>query len=180
MKLLLERGQVGSSLFSLVPLRIGSGVVFKLTAALELDAEEEALIARYNFASSPLVVSDPIDDLKQSFRPAAFLGLLAFIVGWIVFSFTTAMTLAVAVTLVMTAVYFRTLREQIIVSDLMAAGRSFRCESIVDLVKKEAYLQKVCSYLRQVIESAKHWGEREAIEIAPLSKDEAKRLIAKL
>ena len=44
MKLLLDRDQRDASLFSLVPLKIGSGVTFTLHAELELDAEEEALI----------------------------------------------------------------------------------------------------------------------------------------
>ena len=179
MKLLLNRDQKSAALFSLVPLRIGSGVTFTLHAELELDAEEEALIKKYKFAQSALVVSDPIEDIKQSFRPALLLGILTFIVIWMLFSIGSAISLGILVTLVMTGVYFKTLREQIIVSDLMAGGRKFRCDSIVALIHKEAFLKRVSAYLRQVLESAKNWDDREAIDIPPLSKDDALQAVLK-
>ena len=177
MKLLLNRNQNNADVVSLIPLRIGSGVTFTLHAALELDLEEEELIRRYNFAKAALVVSDPIDDLKQSFRPALLLGIVSFVVLWFVASFSAAFGLSVLVTLVMTGVYFKTLREQINVSDLMAGGRKFRCDSIVELIQKEAFLQNICAYLRQVIESAKNWDDREVVPIAPLSKEDAKQAV---
>lgn len=179
MNLLLDRDQNSASVFSLIPLRIGSGVTFTLHASLELDSEEEALIQKYNFAKATLVASDPIDDIKQSFRPAMVLGLLTFAVAWFIGSFSFAFGLAVLVTLVMTAVYFKELREQIVVSDLMADGRKFRCDSIIALVQKEAYLENVCAYLRQVLESAKNWHDREVVPIIPLSKEDAKRAVLK-
>lgn len=179
MQLLLQRNQINASLFSLVPLRIGSGVTFTLHATLELDEEETALLQKYNLTKAPLVLSDPIDDLKQSFRPALFLGFLTFFVFWVLASFSTALGLAILVTVVMTGVYFKTLREQIIVSDLLAGGRKFRCDSIVALIQKEAYLERICAYLRQVLESAKHWHDREALTIEPLGKDEAKQAVLK-
>ena len=179
MQLLLSRDQVSSEVFSLVPLRIGSGTIFSLAAELELTAEEDALLKKYNFAKARLVVSDPIDDLKQSFRPALLLGAAAFIVFWILTSFTAAFGIALLVTLVMTIVYFRSLREQIIVSQLLAGGRKFRCDSIVALIKKEAFLRDICGDLRQVLESAKNWGDREAISIEPLAKTEAMQAVLK-
>lgn len=179
MNLLFNRDQVDSALFSLVPLRIGSGVTFTLHAEWELDEEEKALIDKYNFAKTVLVASDPIDDIKDSFRPALLLGFVTFVVMWIIGSFSWAFGLALLVTLGMTVVYFKTLREQIVVSELMAGGRKFRCDSIVDLVKKEAYLQNISAYMRQVLESAKNWDDRESIVIAPLSKEEAKQAVLK-
>ena len=174
MNLLLKRDQSGAAVFSLIPLRIGSGVTFTLHATLELDEEEKALIQKYNFTKAPLVVSDPIEDLKQSFRPALLLGLIAFFILWMIGSFTGALTLAVLVTLIMTGVYFKTLREQINVSDLLESGRKFRCDSIVELIEKEAYLRNICGYLRQVLESTKTWDDREVVAIEPLNKDDAK------
>jgi len=179
MNLLLDRAQNDAAIFSLIPLRIGSGVTFTLHATLELDEEERALIKKYNFAKAILVESDFFDDLRQSFRPALLLGIVAFLLLWLIATFTSALTIGILVTLVMTVVYFQTLREQIIVSELMENGRKFRCDSIVDLVKKEAYLQNVCAYLRQVLESAKHWDDRDVIPIEPLSKDEAKAAVLK-
>ena len=177
MNLLLKRDQSKARGISLIPLRIGTGVTFTLHASLELDAEEEALIRHYNFAKAALVVSDPIDDLKQAFRPALVLGLLTFVVFWWLMSFSGAIGFAILVTLVMTFVYFKTLREQIIVSELLAGGRKFRCDSIVELIQKEAYLQNICAYLRQVLESARNWDDREVLRIAPLDKEEAKQTV---
>ena len=177
MKLLLGRDQKSAALFSLIPLRIGSGVVFHLHAELELDPEEDTLIKKYRFAGAPLVVSDPIEDIKEAFRPALLLGFIGLIVFWFVVSFWTALPLAILTTLVMTVVYFKTLREQILVKDLLDGGRVFRCDSIVALIEKEAFIEGVCEYLRQVLESAKHWQDREAISIQPLDKREAKRAV---
>lgn len=177
MNLLLSREQRSAALFSLVPLRIGSGVMFHLRAELELEGDEEALITKYRFAKTPLVVSDPIEDLKMAFRPALILGFVTFVVTWFFFRFGTAVSLAILVTLVMTVVYFRTLREQILVGDLLHGGRTFRCDSIVELIHKEAYLESISEYLRQVLESAKHWGEREVVPIKPLPKAEAKQAV---
>lgn len=179
MNLLLMRDQSASAVFSLIPLRIGSGVTFTLHATLELDDEEWTLMQHYNFTKAALVVSDPIDDLKKSFRPALLLGLIAFFLLWIVGSFTFALTMAALVTLVMTGVYFKTLREQIIVSDLLENGRKFRCDSIVDLIKKEAYLRNICANLRQVLESAKNWHSREVVPISPLSMEDARAAVLK-
>lgn len=180
MNLLLNRDQKSAALFSLIPLRIGSGVIFHLRAELELDDEENSLLKKYRFEKAPLVLSDPIDDLKQAFRPAMLLGFVSFVVFWFLTSFTTGISLAILVTLIMTGVYFKTLREQIIVRDLLDGGRTFRCDSIVDLIKKEAYIEGVCQYLRQVLESARHWHDREKIDIPPLDKELAKQLVAKI
>lgn len=177
MNLLLNRDQKGAALFSLIPLRIGSGVIFHLRAELELDQEEEALLTKYRFAKSPLVVSDPIDDIKQAFRPALLLGFVTFVLFWFASSFSAAVSLAILVTLAMTAVYFKTLREQIMVSDLLDGGRTFRCDSIVELIRKEAFLEGIAEYLRQVLESAKNWHDREVIPIKALEKQEAKRAV---
>lgn len=163
MNLLLKRDQNSAALFTLIPLRFGSGVMFKLHAELELDEEEKQLMQKYRFAKAPLVLSDPIDDLKMASRPAAILGLAAFVVFWILASFTTAVSLATLVTLVMTVVYFKTMRELILVSDLLDGGRTFRCDSIIELIHKEAFLEGISEYLRQVLESAKNWHDREII-----------------
>lgn len=177
MNLLLARDQKSAALFSIIPLRIGSGVIFHLQAELELEGDEEELIKKYRFAKAHLVSSDPIDDIKMAFRPALLLGFLAFVILWFLLSFRTALPLSILVTLAMTAVYFKTLREQILVGDLLHGGRTFRWDSIVELIHKEAYLESICERLRQVLESAKHWGEREIIPIKPLPKQEAKRAV---
>ncbi len=177
MKLLLERGQSVSSGFSLVPLRIGGGVLFKLNASLELDAAETKLLETYNLSRAPLVTSDALEDLKKGFRPALVLGLICLLVTWFFTNLTVATWVALLVVLVMTFVYFNALREQIMVSDLLHGGRAFWCDSVVTLIEKEDDLHRMCQFLRQVLESAKHWDDREAIDIEPLSPQELKQAI---
>ena len=179
MNLLLNRDQHSAALFTLIPLRLGSGVMFKLHAELELDDEEKQLMQKYRFANAALVLSDPIDDLKMAFRPAAILGLVTFVVIWMLGTFSAALSLAFLVTLVMTGVYFKTMRELILVRHLMDGGRTFRCDSIIELIQKEAYLQYISQYLRQVLESAKHWHDREVMPIDPLDKDATKQAVLK-
>ncbi len=179
MNLLLDRDQKDASFFSLIPLRIGSGVTFILHATLELDQEEEALLQKYNLTKAVLVESDMIEDLKQSVRPALILGVVTFAICLLIFKFSVALGFGVLVTFVMTSVYYNTLREQIVVNELMAGGRKFRCDSIVALIQKEAFLESISAYLRQVVESAKHWHDREVVPIPPLNKEEAKLAVLK-
>ena len=180
MKILFNRDQTGSALFSLVPLRIGSGVTFTLHATLELESEESALLKRYNLTRAPLVISNPIEDIKNSFRPALLLGIVAFYLLWFIFPFGTAFGLGLLVVLGMTVVYFKTLREQIMVNELLHGGRKFRCDSIVNLIQKEAYLEYICEFLRQLLESAKTWDDREAIPIMPLDRKAAKQAVLEM
>lgn len=179
MRLLFKRGQKHGQLFSLVPLRIGSGTTFTLHAEVELTDEEKKLLVKYSMSTAQLVVSDPIDDLRQSFRPALLLGIITLIVAFFFFSYSTAGMSAVLVTFVMTIVYFRALREQINVNHLTNGGRTFYCDSVVLLIRKEAYLAHICQYLRQILEAAKTWDEREVVDIQPLNKEAAKLAILK-
>ena len=74
--------------------------------------------------------------------------------------------------------YFDKNRETIFVSDLLH-GRNFSCRSVIELARKEAWLETISAFLRQVMESAKHWDGTEAIPIAVLDKDVAKQIIIK-
>ena len=72
MNLLLDRRQK-QAVFSLIPLRIGTGVMFMLKAVLELDQEEKELVKRYRFSGAILVRSDPVEDLKKAFKLPCYL-----------------------------------------------------------------------------------------------------------
>ncbi|MEM9060578.1 MAG: hypothetical protein AAGD13_08950 [Pseudomonadota bacterium] len=74
--------------------------------------------------------------------------------------------------------YINDRRETILVRDLLH-GRHFTRPSVVDRARKEAWLTTVTAFLRQVIESAKHWDGTERHTIEPLPKDEARRVILK-
>lgn len=185
MKLLLGRGQHTGG-FSLIPLRIGLGAIFRLTAELELDEEEKRLITRYQLSKVALVVSNPADDLKRAFRPALMLAFFAFALimtfGWLgrlpePTLLLVAVPTSLGILMSMTGAYFVLLREQITISDLVYGGRTFYCDSVVELIQKEAYLERISEYLRQVLESAKNWQDREVIDIQPLDRTAAKQAV---
>ena len=74
--------------------------------------------------------------------------------------------------------WFNEKRETIYVRDLIH-GRYFSCPSVIELARKEAWLGVVTSFLRQVMESAKHWDGTETQDIAALPKAEAKLVMLK-
>ena len=58
-----------------------------------------------------------------------------------------------------------------------ARDSRFCCDSIIELIQKEAFLEGISEYLRQVLESAKNWHDREVIPIKPLDKALAKQAV---
>ena len=74
--------------------------------------------------------------------------------------------------------YFNEKRETVFVKDLLH-GRHFTCDSVVELARKEAWLETIVGFLRQVMESAKHWDGTDRHQIEPLPKDEARQVILK-
>lgn len=188
MNLLLDRDQKRAAILSIVPLRIGPGVTFHLRAELELNPEEEELLGRFRFKSSALVLSDFGDDIRRAFRSAlilsSFVAPAIVVVSTMLSGFSLAYVFLAAfvfvpMLLAMTIVYYYETRELIVVRDLLNGGRLFRCDSVVELIQKEAYLENICGYLRQVLESAKGWHDREAVPIEPLSKQAAKQFVLK-
>lgn len=150
-------------------------VAFKLWGKVEVSEEEQALIKRYNFGEASL-----IDGLQDNhLRNSVFVGLLGGLVAYIILGFlpdTLTNLLTLAATVGAGYWFFHKTRETIYVKDLLH-GRHFTCLSIVDLARKEAWLEQQVAILRQVMESAKHWDGAESINIPALPKDEAKELM---
>lgn len=155
---------------------------FRLHAKLELTEEEDRLIRKYDFADTTLVHSVQPTLLRNAFM----LGFVCFIfavpiiaMNWfreIGFGWPGVLLVAALVGLGAGYVYYGEKRETIYVRDLLH-GRYFKCRSVCELARKEAYLETITSYLRQVMESAKHWGGAEKRDIPVLSKEEAKAAI---
>ena len=151
---------------------------FKLWAKIELEAEEQTIVDHYHFDKAVLIDSDQPELLKKSSYVA-----LAACVGASIFFFTL-MSLSGAVFFGLIAgvaagyLYFDKNRETIFVRDLLH-GRNFSCRSVIELARKEAWLETVSAFLRQVMESAKHWDGTESIPIKALDKDVAKQMIIK-
>ena len=157
---------------------------FKLWAKADFTEEEEALIRKYDM-SNAMLVPIPTPGL---FRASVFLGVFATLVLYVFLAFNSYNVFGIRIgwlmLLVLSAIggsllafiFYHQKRETIFVKDLIH-GRHLKCNSVIELVRKEAFLESVAGYFRQVLESAKHWGDTENIPIEPLPPEEAKRSI---
>lgn len=167
MEILFKRDQVRGKF---------KGVRFKLWSKLELDENEKSVINHYSFDQAVL-----IDSLQPKLiRNTAFVSFGAFvgasIILWTIFSFSVATFLGLVAGAAAGYFYYDKNRETVYVKDLLY-GRYFNCDSVIELARKEAWLETITAFLRQVMESAKHWDGTEARPIEVLSKDEAKSMI---
>lgn len=152
------------------------GVKFKLWGKIQLDMDEESIVRKYKFDDAVLIVVDQ----PTLFRRSLLAGALAFVIAGAFASTELSLGVSAAVGLAAGAVvgfwYYTEKRETIFVKDLIR-GRHFSCDSVVELARKEAWLTYVTSFLRQVMESAKHWDGVERHTIEALPKDEARQVI---
>lgn len=150
-------------------------VNFKLWGKVELGEDEKAVVTRYRLDEAVMIaIVQP-----TLIRNALIVGAGAFLV--IVFILTVVGAPAAFIISVVGGGgvaywFFHEKRETIFVRDLLH-GRNFTCNSVVELARKEAWLETVTAYLRQVMESAKNWDGTARISIEPLPKDEAREVI---
>lgn len=169
MKLLFKREQTTG--------KVGR-VQFKLWAKLDLDGDEKEIVSRYRFDESVLIAVLQPALIRNSILIA--IGVAAIGIG----VFTAMVGMGYGLMLGLAAgggagyAWFNEKRETIFVRDLIF-GRHFSCPSVIDLASKEAFLEQVVSFLRQVMESAKTWGGTETIDIPALGKAEAKYMMLK-
>ena len=152
MNLLFTRSQTSSSPVSLIPLRIGTGATFKLNAELEFEEDEMKLAKQYGFTDASLTDSDTMADLAAAFRPAVLLSIaITLIAAFTVDTsrrgidglfnkFGSVVTIGIIAMLVLTVLYFFAMRKHITVGQLLNGGRTFYCNSVVDLDAKEQEL----------------------------------------
>lgn len=150
-------------------------VRFKLWGKVELDTEEQALIDRYALDDAML-----IEVLQPGLlRKAIYVGIAAAIGSIFILPFMVGALAVVLCPATGAGVgwwYANEKRETIYVRDLMR-GRNFKCDSVIELARKEAWLATVVGFLRQVMETAKHWDGTESHKVEPLPKDEARQVI---
>ena len=137
-----------------------SRVNFKLWGKLEVTEDEQALINRYRLDEAILIGADD----RHLLRGAIKLGAVVFVIA------------ALLITYMLGYWQMNEKRETIFVKDMLH-GRNFTCDSVIELAKKEAWLEGACALFRQVMESAKHWDGVERHTIEPLPKEQAKELI---
>lgn len=154
-----------------------SRVNFKLWGKLEVTEDEQALINRYRFDEAILIGADD----RHLLRGAIKLGGIVFVIAALLITYmlssgTFGFLGGIAAGVGARYWHMNEKRETIFVKDMLH-GRNFTCDSVIDLAKKEAWLEGACALFRQVMESAKHWDGVERHTIEPLPKEQAKELI---
>ncbi|MAK98445.1 MAG: hypothetical protein CL807_01330 [Citromicrobium sp.] len=149
-------------------------VNFKLWGKLELDESELALISRYRFDESILIGEDDSDVRRKAIKRGVIVGFAIALVT--IFTGPLAVLFGCGAGFAVGYWYLNEKRETIFVKDLLH-GRHFTCDSVIELARKEAWLEGACGVFRQVMESAKHWDGVERHTIEPLPKEQAKELI---
>jgi hypothetical protein len=154
-----------------------SRVNFKLWGKLEVTEDEQALIKLYRFNQAVLIGADDRHLLRSAAKwgAAAFVIVSAFL-SYLLSSTGLGMMIGLGAGVGVGYLYMNEKRETIMVQDLLW-GRNFTCDSVIELAKKEAWLEGACSMFRQVMESAKNWDGVERHTIDPLPKEQARELI---
>lgn len=165
MELLFKREQTAGNI---------GRINFKLWGKLEVTDDEQALVDRYRFDESILIGEDDTEHLRGAIKRGVVAGVVVTILT--IFTGFMALLIGAAAGVGVGYWYLNEKRETIFVKDMLH-GRNFKCASVVELAKKEAWLDNACIVFRQVMESAKHWDGVERHTIEPLPKDEAKDLI---
>lgn len=153
-------------------------VKFKLWSKLELDENEAEVIKHYSFDDAVLIDSWQPELIRKSVLIGGAVIILIVSLFWASWGLSAAFMLGLIAGAGAGYYYYDKNRETIFVKDLLH-GRFFDCNSVIDLARKEAWLETICSFLRQVMEGAKHWDGTEKRDIEPLPKDEAKRMMIK-
>ena len=154
-------------------------VSFKLWSKIELDEEEQALVEKYRISSALLIwAHEPELEKKAQWYAAAVLVAA----GYLLFSLGANMGMALFLSSCISATvyywYKHQYRETLYVYDLIH-GKDYACDSVIDLARREAWITTMVGFLRQVVESAKHWDGVERHAIEPLPPDEARQSIIK-
>jgi hypothetical protein len=157
---------------------------FQLWACLEVPDEEMKFIKKYNMQNAILVsVIQP-----GLLRNSLFVGFVGFwlSMAFVIFAVLPELRYGLGLPMIIGIsslvavasgyIYYHQARETILVNDILH-GRTFKCHSVIELARKEAYIQSIVGYFRQVVESAKHWDGTESIKVEPLPPEEAKRFI---
>ena len=184
MKLLFQRAQGAGPLgvaesSALSGLSFGlSRPKFKLWAKIELEPAEKVVLDHYHFDATILIDAEQPDLMRKTFYVALATFIFATLFFSMLISSSAAMFWAIIAAAAAGYFYHDKHRETIFVRDLLH-GRNFSCTSIIELARKEAWLQTVSAFLRQVMESAKNWDGTESIKIQAVDKDLAKQIIIK-
>jgi len=175
MDLLFRRSQTGDAQKSPLPFSLGAPS-FKLWAKVELTPDEQRILTHYRFDKALLIEATQPELIKQ----AGMAGFGAFLLSYLVLASISSSEAMLVLSFILGCVagyiYFDKNRDSVWVRDLIA-GRYFTCPSIIELARKEAWLEAIVGYLRQVMKSAETWDGVETIPVKPMDKEAAKRFM---
>lgn len=175
MDLLFRRSQTGDAQKSPLPFSLAAPS-FKLWAKVELTPDEQRILQHYRFDKALLIEAVQPELVKQ----AGMAGFGAFVLAYLVLGSLSSSAGTAAISFLVGClagyIYFDKNRDSVWVRDLLA-GRYFNCPSIIDLARKEAWLEAIVGYLRQVMKSAETWDGVETIPVKPMDKEAAKRFM---
>ena len=185
MNLLLRRSQSSYKLFKLLPLLFGSGVIFNLHAEVQFEPDELELIRKYHLEEARIYDGNMWPAIRDSIFPALIAAVITYVPFYIgllpikaIFGIGgSTLTLFGIIFAGWLFAHFWDKYENLRIADLMNGGRTFRCDGVVSLIHREDKMDRVCMFVKQVLESAKQWHDREAKSIPALSREEARRLI---
>ena len=155
---------------------------FVLWAKIEPDSEENALINKYKMKDAMLIEAVQPKLIRNSILISVVMAIVAvvpvniFAISERMYSPMMVFGAAILIGIACGYIYYTQKRETIYVKDLLH-GRKFKCKSVIELARKEAFLESITNYFRQVVESAKHWDGQETRPISPMPPEEAKRFI---
>jgi hypothetical protein len=149
---------------------------FKLWSQIELEGDEKDIVIHYAFDKAVLIESLQPDLIRRTALTGLGAGIVVLALLSLSLGFTASFIAAILVGGAAGYFYYDKNRETIFVRDLLH-GRHFTCASVVELARKEAWLNTITGFLRQVMESARHWDGTEAMPIPVLSKEDAKQLV---
>jgi hypothetical protein len=163
MELLLRRGQTGRT----------RHVKFRLWAKTLLDETEQQIMYRYRIDEARIVEPSQPDLLRNAVIIGVVVALVAASIIMNVMRVQWMGVLGAPVGAFAGFLFYDRYREHLLMRDLLH-GRYFTCKSIVDLARKEAWVEDAVGILRQVMETAKFWDDVEVVPVEVLSKEAAK------
>lgn len=167
MQLLLRRDQARG---------INGKMYFKLWSKIELDEDEQAVLKKYKLRGAILALSFELNLVRNTLLVFFASYLLLFVLLFRNYGIESAVLWGAFLSFIPAWFFYDRFRETVYVKDLLH-GRYFSCDCIVSLARKEAWLQHVVSFLRQVMQTAKYWDGEEPVDIPALDNDLAKQII---
>ena len=153
-----------------------SRVNFQLWGKIELDEDEESVVKQYRLDDAVLIAAEEPGLIRKTLVVSLVLLVVALLIFIPMLGINIGAPLSLIVAIGIGYWYYHKKRETIFVKDLIH-GRHFTCDSVVELARKEAWLETVTAFLRQVMEGAKHWDGTTSHKIEPLAKDEARQVM---